>query len=1640
MGLQMDNEQEFTNPKALDDLLDAIEGTSLTQRDKGTRFETLVREWLTNEPSYSDLFTEVQTYADWAEGHQNLAPNRKDTGIDLVATNARDGKFTAIQCKFYSKDARIGKDGIDSFISDSNHDFFSARYLVTTSNNFTDNALQELRRKEPPITLIKRSDLEASAIDWQAYLKDGQVRQRNRRRLRDYQKEALEKVIRGFREHDRGKLIMACGSGKTFTALKIAEEQVGNKGFALFLVPSLSLLSQTLRDWKQQASSPMTAFGVCSDAKTGKADNNDIADVTAVDDLNYPATTNAKALAWQVKELMPMSKGMTVVFSTYQSLDVVSRAQLEFGMPGFDLIICDEAHRTTGYKGSEDQEDPMFSRVHDGGFVIGKKRLYMTATPKMYGEKAKEQKDSGEISELYSMDDEQKYGPEFFKFTFNEAVGKRCLVDYKVIVLTVDDSLLGESFIKTQEEIAEQGGLNIPHAAKIVGCYKALSKTDLQNEVSIADDRGKMKRAVAFAQIINTSEVHPNWVSSKQFAKYFSDVVDRFKQEYEVLNKDSPGFDAEKFEETYSLSCSCRHIDGSMNAIEKDSLLSWLREEPEDNECKVLFNVRCLSEGVDVPALDAIIFLSPRKSQVDVVQSVGRVMRISPGKKRGYVIIPIVVPEGMDPSYILDNNSEFKTVWQVLGALKSLDDNFGAIVDGELKKIDSDRLAIISLGKPEKEMLEKIVSEQGDTAIQTSFDFYHNIFLEGQIHTAIVKKLGNRREWGDWAEDVGRICQSQADHINKIIHDPSNSMALEKFNGFRDEMKATLNDSISDEEIVEMLSQHLVIKPVMDALFRDYPFTEQNPISKAMSSITEALDAQGVKTANRQLEGFYEAVQYRMKGIRTSAQRQTVILELFDKFFKYAFPKQQERLGIVYTPVEIVDFINKSVAGLLKKEFNTDISDRDVHIYDPFTGTGTFITRLLQSGLIKEDALKYKYEHDIHASEIVPLAYYIASMNIETVYHEKTGDGHYEPNNVMIFTDTFENHAAGEDLFKSALMENNKRLSGLNKAPIKIIIGNPPYSVGQESQNDNNQNTSYPDLDARIDATYAQRSTATLKKSLYDSYIRAYRYATDRIDSGIIGFVTNAGWLDTGSADGMRKCMAEEFSSIYIYHLKGNQRTSGEQSKREGGKIFGSGSRAPIAIVLLVKNPEKKGPCQIHFSCVDDYLTREKKLEEVSKSSSVLDMRWDMITPDKHGDWLNQRDESFGKFISIGDKKERVQESIFMNYSRGILTSRDVWVYNSDGKTLEEKVKSMIAFYNCQAELIKSDPTHEIDLDKKNMAWDLPQKRDVMHGKYCDDFITAHLYTSLYRPFFKQRFYFDRYWNNRVYQMPQIFPDSNAKNLIITVNQSYKGSGFIALMSSSIVDVHFNGDSQCFPRYLYTDDKSKGKKGQQDLFSVPGRSDAISKDAVDHFRQAYQGHETSIDADSIFYYIYGLLHSRDYREKYANNLSKELPRIPRVATYAQFQSFEKAGRALADIHVNYEKAEPYKECKIEAKGDSAAYRVTQMRYGKIPGKKGNEAKDKSTIVYNHDITIREIPLKAQEYVVNKKSALDWLVERCCVSTDTDTGIVNDFNDYARDQGGEKYTFDLVLRIITVSIGTVDIVNALPPLEIHDLDK
>jgi len=1621
--LNIDNRMGFNK------LLDKYKKISFSERDKGDRFERLMQAYLLTDPKYSNKLKSVWL---WNEFHGKTDLGGGDTGIDLVAKTF-DGDYWAIQCKCFQETSVIDKPAVDSFLSTSSREFkneelktvsFSHRLWISTTNKWGPNATEAIKNQNPPVTRLNLYDLQEAPVDWNKLEKGvhGEASRTPKKVLKRHQEKALELTHEHFKTADRGKLIMACGTGKTFNSLRIAENETNGKGLILFLVPSIALLGQTLREWSSDAKESINAICICSDPEISrKKTKNDDSDSFSVVDLALPASTNTKDIIHQFNHIKTNGKsGMTVVFSTYQSIEVIAHAQKEIiknGFGEFDLIICDEAHRTTGVSLAGEDESA-FTKVHDNNFIKSKKRLYMTATPRLYSDDTKSKAAQADAV-LCSMDDPKLYGEEIYRIGFGEAVEKDLLSDYKVLILTLSDKDVPPAVQRMIKD--KENEINTDDASKLIGCINALSKQILGDEGIIkSSDPEPMRRAVAFCSTIAVS---------KKITATYNTATDAYISSLPFDKKDQ------------MVSVASKHIDGTMTAPDRDELLGWLKADTDNNECRVLTNVRCLSEGVDVPSLDAVMFLSARNSQVDVVQSVGRVMRKSPGKKYGYIIIPVVVPSDVDAARALEDNERYKVVWTVLNALRAHDDRFNATVNKI--ELNRSRPEQILVGRPEYSfdndgMPTMAAEDQApygnnkDINRQMALQFEQ---LQNVVFARMVNKVGDRRYWEQWAKSVAEIAERQAERINKLIKEDNTHQ--QAFANFLGGLQKNINPSITQQEAVEMLSQHIITKPVFEALFDGYSFVKNNPISVSMQTMLDLLEAQALEKDTETLQKFYESVKMRASGIDNAEGKQRIIIELYDKFFKTAFPKMVEKLGIVYTPVELVDFIIHSVNDVLIKEFGRNISDENIHILDPFTGTGTFITRLLQSGLIDKKDLLRKYQQEIHANEIVLLAYYIAAVNIENAYHDAMGETDYLAFDGICLTDTFQlgENDNSEKLFSEMFPQNSARVAKQKKAPLRVIMGNPPYSVGQKSANDNAQNQKYEKLEARIEGTYAKESQATSVKALYDSYIKAFRWSTDRLDpkhGGIVSFVSNGAWLDGNGMDGFRKYLEMEFTSIYVFNLRGNQRTSGELSRKEGGKIFGSGSRTPIAITLLVKNPQHKNrKATIHYHDIGDYLSREEKLIIVKKFATVNNeaLKWKTLSPNEHGDWLSQRNDVFGTFIPIDTEKKFVTKSnsFFLTHSLGTATARDAWVFNSSFKKVKENMQRMIDFYNQQSNeyFEATKQNHKLEFDEfaskeeTKISWNDSLK--ISCSKHINlTFSENEMRVGLYRPFFKSNLYFDRNFIQRPYQQPKLFPIPKLDNKIICVTGIGASKNFSVLLSDKIPSLDAIEKSQCFPLYYY-EERQKTKLG---LFDEGGESEFIRRDGISDFilERARVMYGKTVSKEDIFYYVYGFLHSPEYKTMFASDLKKMLPRLPLVEDVRDFWKFSKAGRALAALHINYETVPAYNDVRVTG-AESGFFNVEKMRFPK---------KDqKDTINYNSKITISNIPAKAYEYIVNGKSAIEWIMERYAVTTHKESGIKNDPNDWAEEVGNPRYILDLLLSIINVSVQTVDIVNSLP---------
>lgn len=1639
----MEQTTSATNNITFKDILARFRNESVTEHDKGAKFEKLIKRWFLTDPEYANVLDKVWL---WEEFPGKESMGGVDLGIDLVA-KTDEGKFWAIQCKCYQDDAVISKKMVDSFIANANRQFvddemhtnrFDKLFWVSTTSHWGKNAQESIKHQAIQFVPIYTNRLQESSVNWKDLVegKLGKEALLEGKTMRPHQIEALTKAHEYFKNHDRGKMIMACGTGKTYTSLKIVENETKGKGLVLYMVPSIALLSQGLESWAEDSQYKLKPVCICSDARASKYADDDENNLL---DMTFPASTDVDTIVKRLK--FYQDKGdFIVVFSTYQSIDVVSKAQAKllhetdgkFGK--FDYIVCDEAHRTTGAK-SEKKSESHFTKIHDNDFIQGAKRLYMTATPRYYKDSVKKDAEEKDFI-LWSMDDESIYGKEFYRIGFGKAVSLGLLTDYKVLVLTVSEDELSDEL---KAGIKKDTELNADDYTKLVGCVNGLSKRIKgDNGATIQEDPSKMHRAVVFCSSINRGKRSTGGICSTEFAEEFPKIAKLYKN------------DVQEEEKQQVVDVEVQHIDGTMNAQLRADKLEWLKEETgDDDKCRILSNVRCLSEGVDVPALDAVIFASARDSQVDVVQSVGRVMRSFHDKKFGYIIVPVVLPPGANPDDILGKESHrFNVVWDILNALRAHDDEFNATVNKiNLNKNKPSKVVIgtipghtfamrndggVSGHDADGENVNTQLSQE-EIAKQLEIKFGP---LQDGIYAKLVEKVGDRLYWENWAKKVGDIAQKFIYRINELI---KSGKAAKEFDAFLKGLQQNINPSVDEEQAIEMIAQHMITRPVFDALFEKYRFVENNAVSRSMQKMLDLLEKEELDRDTEALSNFYEDVRKNVSDIDNLEGKQSIIKTLYEKFFKGAFPKTVEKLGIVYTPVECVDFIIRSVNDILKSDFGCTLSDENVNILDPFVGTGTFITRLLQSGLIKSEDLERKYRQEIFCNEIVLLAYYIADVNIESVFHELMNREKYLSYDGICLTDTFQisEHEEGK-IDNSWFPENSANVDKLKKLPIQVIIGNPPYNAKQKNANDNSQSQKYEHLDARVAETYSIHTNSTNKNSVYDSCIKAFRWASDKIlsnnEGGVLAFITNGKWIDDTAREGFRKSIEKEFSKIYVLNLRGNQYTGGELSRREGGKIFGSGSRTPISITILVKKPNQAQDTKaaIYYHDIGDYLSREQKLALVRKFKSVDSkaFKWQLIHPNEKGDWLNQRDGSFDEFIGMTPERKfkTSSQSWFILNSRGNETGRDTWVYNYSQKALNNHINIIVNEYNKNVGCKSKD---ELNYDETKVSWTSSLISKVLKGQSIhNENIFAD---AVYRPFCKMRTYRGEDLIHRYGQFREIFPTPDSKNVVICVSGIGGTKESSTFVTNHIPDLNIlDAGTQCFPLYWY----EKKESLQLSLFDEEPQAEYVRRDGISNWilnEVRSRLKIKSIDKEMIFYYIYGFLHSPEYRSTFEADLKKSLPRIPIIENVDAFNDFYQAGKALAKLHLGYENVPAYEGLEIE---DTYRGKDAYEHYAVSPKMKFPKKDLKDTIIYNDYIIIRHIPAEAYDYIVNGKSAIEWLMERYAITIDKKSGIKNNPNDWSREHDNPRYFFDLVCSIVNVSVKTMEIVGKLPKLSFN----
>ena len=1600
---------------SLENILSKIEERANTTTQKGQYFERLIKFYLENDFNQNQQYDKVWTYKDWAQ--ENPTFSQTDIGIDLVARFADGNGLCAIQTKFYDKNFEIKKSDLDSFVSASASNIFTRRLLYDTSSKDLGRNARSMVRNLGNFDRPLLDGIRNSRIDWEDFLNNGKLIYKSRFPPRDHQNIACKRVKNHFKNQNRCHIVMACGTGKTYTSLLIAERLFPGKRI-LFLVPSLSLLSQTLYSWRNNSEKDFYAFSVCSDRSINNSNKSDESMISSAD-IDYSSTTNPEKLARNLDHINEDDK-MIVVFATYHSIDVIKEAQDNFGCPNFDLIICDEAHRTTGVTLS-DQDESHFVKVHDNNNVKGDYRLYMTATPKIYGEKSKEQAE-GDDAIIASMDDVSKFGKLVYAYGFSKAVEEKLLCDYKVVILALEEKLIK----KIPGNSLDPGGeLNVEDATKIIGCYKALLKEGLLPEDSPLS-RAQASRALGFCQNIKVSKL----ISSN-----FQSVV------HEYL-KNEP-------KDTKKVKVFSKHIDGTFNSKKRDELLSWLKEDTIHESCKILTNARCLSEGIDVPSLDAILFFHPRNSPIDVVQSVGRVMRTSvdTGKDMGYVILPVAIPDIIRPEDSLSANKRYKVIWQVLNALRTHDENLDKNINQLAIGEDvSDKIEIISIRdqsevdnvthvvekykKPKKKDNTSIsentnnFDDQQENEHQTQAELFLDDFTNA-IRAKIVEKCGTREYWDIWVSDIAKYAKKVSRIINeKVSKKDTNEYKL--FQEFLHEIRDDINPSVTKSDAIEMLSQHIITKPVFDALFKEFAFSQKNPVSIALNNIVQSIGLKNFESESDSLGNFYKNIKRKADGIKTLHVRQATILDLYERFFKKAFPDLSEKLGIVYTPVELVDFAIHSTEFLYKINYNKSLGDKGVRIIDPFAGTGTFISQLLQSKIISDENLKHKFNNDIQCNEIILLAFYICSVNIESVFYDRKPRSGYSPFQGVLLTDTLNLFEQEKDEVSKYLKGNSQRRTKQKSWEPNVILANPPYY----SKNNNKYNKI---LDIIRREIKPDRDDATYINALFDPYVYSIIWSLNNISksNGITCLITPNSWLHKNTFSGLRKYLYDNLKEIIIFDLKGDirKRRFNSNDKTEGGNIFGNKNQQGICLSFFIKSKNKNNrSASIKYYSIPDGLTTSDKKTYLSKKVSIKEFiknkSYKIIKPNSYNDWLNKRIAISEDVYRVSNKKGS-KNFIFLESTSGVKTNRDAFCVNFSPSELAMNMERSIKRYsNLLSKGNKSIPQKDKNIKRDGTLDKLYERKERI--VYSEE----KIFPMSYRPFTQKYLYFCSDMNNSVYKNHKFFPNKAIENYSILIPNPGSRNEFSCFGSKNIVNYDYYDKTECLYLYFYSENKiSNDSKKVKCGDKIYWKNLNFSHEFYDLICKCL-GYKC--DYESLIHYIYGMFWSEKYRTVFAKNLKKEIPPVPLLKGNSDYKKLIEYGKNLFDIHVNYLDIEEYNDCLIDDYSFLEKKDINFYKKAKIVSK--NET---YSLKYDNYVVIKDIPSEAFEVKINGKSFLDNYLSKHKPKNWKDFGITDSKENYLNDISDlpVKNIISEIRKIINLSIKSKNIISKINNLKI-----
>lgn len=1477
----------------LDHVISQLHDEGKSHVKEGKSFEKLVQAALECHPGIygKERFETIWLWKDWPD-RDTHGYTAQDIGIDLVAreTEVMGGGLVAIQVKF--GDSEVSTQEVDSFLGAAGAECFTSRLLVS-DRDIAKTGLEKLE-KFPNCQILRTSEMDEWLEDWNVYLKDRTKPlpiSIPKHKLHDYQQDAVLEIDKGFAEDNKGQLIMPCGSGKSLVALRAAERIAGAGRDVLYLVPSIALVGQTMREWSAQRELPMQYLGICSDVSTALKASDDASTAGSLTELAIPVTTDADRIAEQLAK-RPEPGHMRVIFSTYHSTPKIAEALERLPNFYFELAVCDEAHRTTGISEANSPKDPLrgykgispFQLVHHNQHLRVGKRLFMTATSRVFTEKQRKKIAEGGYDEegSFSMDDPRRYGEEFFRMSFADALEKDCLSDYEVIVIAADEKSYLQSIEDTDlthDDPKLKENISTQAAVKLAGSWDALA-TPRTTRVDQGRKPGELRKvwgqpAKAAIAFCNTR------ASSKKAALHWKKVAQAISGRYK---------------EGDFLEIDVRHIDATTPANERADLLQKLKEkkplleqgygptllefdgatnstadaattaDPTANAaqptqrkssqaCRVLTNAKVLSEGVDVPALDAVVFLEPRSSELDITQAVGRVMRKAAGKQKGYIVIPVVIPEHEFDTEDEDarlahvdeilRSSDFKAVWQVARALRSHDERIDYWLNNPqaAQQAKTFRFHTTSFRADS----EPDLSSKDGKAPQVSPKTYEQLTLalHDNFASMLVAKCGDREMYPRWGEKAARICETIRKRVSVYISrtegaDGDDSPAADAFDDFLAEIQEAISPDVTARQAEEMVAQHIVTIPVFDVLFSDSDFVSSNPVSISINKLIEVLKAHGGNFDEdlRPLKRAYQTMQRAFEGAVSSEDKLDILREIYDGFFNAAMKKAVEALGIAYTPVELIDFVWRSVDAVCRQEFGKGLTDEGVNILEPFAGTGTFISRLLTGKdadgnyFIRDEDLARKYAHEIHANELILLAYYIAALKIEETKHARELESKpgskvaYEPFNNIVLTDTFlmDEHSKTS---KARLLKdtdtNPARVQKQNQLEIQIIPTNPPWSSGQDSASDDNPGVRYEAIANRVKETFVKAhkeitGRAPGGNAYGNSYVQAFRWASDRINDNqrqdgpggdttpaIIAFISPNSLYDGTSLAGMRKCLQDEFTDIFVVNLRGNAYKSGDERQKEGDNVFGQSTRNGVQVTVLVRNPNKNidTPATLHYAGVPEYSSLDQKFEWLEKLGGVLSGDFQIIPVNKRWSWSNPGTPGWDEMSPLCPQKSGTSgETLAVKHASGITSGCDAYVYAFSRAEVERKAKILIDEYSEALEIYQDDPTDECleELTKNHnvhtIKWThalvntLKKQKTIVYDE-------SKITQVLYRPFRKMWLYLDKDILSST-SVTKLFTGGGSRPW-----QTWRGSSqteFQPLAINFLFDTHSSGGRRGIPR------------------------------------------------------------------------------------------------------------------------------------------------------------------------------------------------------------------------------------------------